>query len=161
MIITIYTTQKFNIATEKWWLEDDPFLLCFGHFSGENSLLNFRAGMLSNTKKVRIPCQTKPGKDRWRSTLRGLLRARHFTSNGSLTMPWKLPLFSYGRDGHQPHNRGCIGPHSKDSPLKVGWVYPRYKEFRPWHIWKIVWVQPSAVEIDVNMWFIKYIIFRG
>ena len=32
---------KFNIAPEKWWLEDDPFLLGFGNFSGENSLLNF------------------------------------------------------------------------------------------------------------------------
>ena len=32
---------KFNIAPEKWWLEDDPFLLGPGNFSGENSLLNF------------------------------------------------------------------------------------------------------------------------
>ena len=29
-----YTLPKFNIASEKWWLEDDSFLLGFGHFSG-------------------------------------------------------------------------------------------------------------------------------
>ena len=28
------THSKFKIAPEKWWLEDDPFLLGFGHFSG-------------------------------------------------------------------------------------------------------------------------------
>jgi len=94
-------------------------------------------------------------------------------TSGACSVPGTLPptaawqghgnshCFPYGRDGHQPHNRGFVGPHYKDSPLKVGWVYPRCKEFRPWHIWKIVWVQPSAVSIDVNMWFIKYIIFRG
>ena len=27
---------KFNIAPEKRWLEDDPFLLGFGNFSGAN-----------------------------------------------------------------------------------------------------------------------------
>ena len=27
-------TNQFNIAPEKWWLEDDPFLLGFGNFSG-------------------------------------------------------------------------------------------------------------------------------
>ena len=30
------TPAKFNIASEKWWLEDDPFLLGFGNFSGAN-----------------------------------------------------------------------------------------------------------------------------
>ena len=30
------TPAKFNIASEKWWLEDDPFLLGFGSFSGAN-----------------------------------------------------------------------------------------------------------------------------
>ena len=38
---TKFTAPKFNIGPEKWWLEDDPFLLGFGNFSGENSLLNF------------------------------------------------------------------------------------------------------------------------
>ncbi len=28
------TSLKFNIAPEKWWLEDDPFLSGFGNFSG-------------------------------------------------------------------------------------------------------------------------------
>ena len=28
------TPSKFNIAPEKWWLEDDPFLLGPGNFSG-------------------------------------------------------------------------------------------------------------------------------
>ena len=28
------TPPKFNIAPEKWWLEDDPFLLGPGNFSG-------------------------------------------------------------------------------------------------------------------------------
>ena len=28
------TPPKFNIDPEKWWLEDDPFLLGFGNFSG-------------------------------------------------------------------------------------------------------------------------------
>ena len=35
------TPHKSNIAPEKWWLEDDPFLLGFGISSGVNSLLNF------------------------------------------------------------------------------------------------------------------------
>ena len=35
------TPPKFNITPEKWWLEDDPFLLGFGNFFGENELLNF------------------------------------------------------------------------------------------------------------------------
>ena len=35
------TPLKFNIAPEKWWLEDDPFLWGPGTFSGETSLLNF------------------------------------------------------------------------------------------------------------------------
>ena len=177
MIITIYTPQKFNIATEKWWLEE-----CFGHFSGENSLLNFRAGMLSNTKKVRIPVNktwkgsmaidTASSLGSWLISVSSERWIPNQTS-GACSVPGTLPptaawqghgnshCFPYGRDGHQPHNRGFVGPHYKDSPLKVGWVYPRCKEFRPWHIWKIVWVQPSAVSIDVNMWFIKYIIFRG
>ena len=38
------TPTKFNIDLEKWWLEDDPFLLGFGNFSGVNSLLNFGWG---------------------------------------------------------------------------------------------------------------------
>ena len=31
----------------------------------------------------------------------------------------KLPLFSYGRDGHQPYSR-ALYTHYKDSLLKVG-----------------------------------------
>ena len=31
---TLVTPWKFNIAPEKWWLEDDPFLLGPGNFSG-------------------------------------------------------------------------------------------------------------------------------
>ncbi len=31
----LYTTKsKFNTASDRWWLEDDPFLLGFGNFSG-------------------------------------------------------------------------------------------------------------------------------
>ena len=32
------TPPKFNseFTPEKWWLEDDPFLLGFGNFSGAN-----------------------------------------------------------------------------------------------------------------------------
>ena len=30
------TPPKFNIDPEKWWLEDKPFLLGFGYFSGAN-----------------------------------------------------------------------------------------------------------------------------
>ena len=32
----------------------------------------------------------------------------------------KLPLFSYGRDGHQPYSRGLY----KDSLSKLGWPTP-------------------------------------
>ena len=32
-------------ASEKWCLEDDPYLLGFGNFSGVNSLLNFGGGV--------------------------------------------------------------------------------------------------------------------
>ena len=32
------THSKFKIAPEKWWLEDDHFLLGFGHFSGATCL---------------------------------------------------------------------------------------------------------------------------
>ncbi len=32
----IFPTKYVNIAPEKWWLEDDPFLLGFGNFSGAN-----------------------------------------------------------------------------------------------------------------------------
>ena len=35
-------------------------------------------------------------------------------------------------DGHQPNSRGLTYTHYKDSLLKVGWVYPQYKQFRPW-----------------------------
>ena len=48
----------------------------------------------------------------------------------------KLPLFAYIIwDGHQPNSRG-VYTHYKDSLLKVkvGWIYPQYKDFRPWHI---------------------------
>ena len=40
-VIESYTT-KVNIAPEKWWLEDDPFLLGRELFRGE--LLNFGGG---------------------------------------------------------------------------------------------------------------------
>ena len=33
------TPRKFHIGPEKWWLEDDPFLLGPGNFSG--AMLNF------------------------------------------------------------------------------------------------------------------------
>ena len=36
-----HTPPKLNTDPEKWWLEDESFLLGFGNFSGENSLLNF------------------------------------------------------------------------------------------------------------------------
>ena len=49
------TPPKFSIASEKWCLglEDDPFLLGPGNFSGVNSLLNFQGLTFSNTKKWR------------------------------------------------------------------------------------------------------------
>ena len=31
-----YTPEVSQLAPEKWWLEDDPFLLGFGNFSGAN-----------------------------------------------------------------------------------------------------------------------------
>ena len=34
--VFLYAPPKFNIAPEKRWLEDDPFLLGFGNFSGAN-----------------------------------------------------------------------------------------------------------------------------
>jgi len=43
-------TQKFNIAPEKWWLEDDPFLLGHGNFS--RAMLNFRGVMKCNAMFV-------------------------------------------------------------------------------------------------------------
>ena len=37
-----YTPPEVKqFAPEKWWLEDNPFLLGLGNFSGVNSLLNF------------------------------------------------------------------------------------------------------------------------
>ena len=39
----------------------------------------------------------------------------------------KLPSFPYRTGCHQPNNRGLY-THFKDSLLKVGWVYPQYKE---------------------------------
>ena len=35
----------------------------------------------------------------------------------------KLPVISYGRDGHHPYSSGLY-THYKDSPLKVGWPSP-------------------------------------
>ncbi len=49
----------------------------------------------------------------------------------------QLPFFPHGRDGHQPNSRGLY-THYEDSLLKVGWVYPQYKEFRLWHIYGVV-----------------------
>ena len=46
------TPPKFNIAPEKWWLEDDPFLLGFGNFSGANSLLNFGRVIQCNVGQI-------------------------------------------------------------------------------------------------------------
>ena len=37
-----------------WWLEDDPFLLGFGNFSGVNSLLNFRGPGIPRTQLTSI-----------------------------------------------------------------------------------------------------------
>ena len=31
-----YNPEVQQLAPEKWWLEDDPFLLGFGNFSGAN-----------------------------------------------------------------------------------------------------------------------------
>ncbi len=42
-----YTPPKFNIAPEKWWLEDDPFLLGWLIFRGE--LLNFQGVCLCSS----------------------------------------------------------------------------------------------------------------
>ncbi len=42
MWLFIYTTEDKQFAPKKCWLEDDPFLLSFGHFSGvRGELLNF------------------------------------------------------------------------------------------------------------------------
>ena len=48
------TPPRFNIDPQKWWLEDDPFLLGFGNFWGVNSLLVF-GGELSLHPKWRKP----------------------------------------------------------------------------------------------------------
>ena len=45
----------------------------------------------------------------------------------------KLRVLSYGRDGHQFYSRGLY-THHKESLLKVRWVYPQYRELRPWQI---------------------------
>ena len=42
----MFTPPKFNIAPEKWGLEDDPFLLGFGKFSGAFAV-KLREGNLS------------------------------------------------------------------------------------------------------------------
>ena len=41
--LKVQTSEVFpsEFTPEKWWLEDDAFLLGFDNFSGENSLLNF------------------------------------------------------------------------------------------------------------------------
>ncbi len=44
----------------------------------------------------------------------------------------KLPLFSHGRDGHQPNSRGLY-THYKDS-YKRWDDHPQYSDFWPWHI---------------------------
>ena len=36
MLHTLPETNSSPFALEKWWLEDDPFLLGFGNFSGAN-----------------------------------------------------------------------------------------------------------------------------
>ena len=45
------TPPKCNIPPEKWWLEDDPFLLGPGHFF-RGELLNFGrvSGQISNPR---------------------------------------------------------------------------------------------------------------
>ena len=50
------TPPKMNIAPEKWWLEDDRFLLGFGHFSGANCLNFERVSFQNNNLK---PLQLK------------------------------------------------------------------------------------------------------
>ena len=52
------TPGKFNIAPEKWWLEDDPFLSEPGNFSGANSLLNFR--WVNQNPIYHLPTTTTP-----------------------------------------------------------------------------------------------------
>ena len=47
----------------------------------------------------------------------------------------KLPIFPYNRWWSSTQVRRGLYTHYKDSLLKVGWVYPQYKEFRPWLKW--------------------------
>jgi len=42
MDIHHHTPAKFNITPENGFLEDDPFLLGFGNFSGENLAVKLR-----------------------------------------------------------------------------------------------------------------------
>ena len=45
----------------------------------------------------------------------------------------QLPIFPYNRGWEKSTQvRRGLYTHYKDSLLKVGWVYPQYKEFRPW-----------------------------
>ena len=41
------------MKNDGWKLEDDPFLLGFGNFSGVNSLLNFGRGTLDIPKSTK------------------------------------------------------------------------------------------------------------
>ena len=50
----------------------------------------------------------------------------------------KLPLFPYNRDGHQliSIQYGFRYP-SKEFLVRVGWVYPQQREFRPCHMFRV------------------------
>ena len=59
----------------------------------------------------------------------------------------KPPLFSYGRDGHQPFCRILYTNYIqyKDSLFKVGWLSPIYRVWTPAHIhFLLVWYRCSS-----------------
>ena len=53
------TPPKFNIAPEKFWLED-YILLGFGNFSWENSLLNFGGLILAKVAGILLYLRSTP-----------------------------------------------------------------------------------------------------
>ena len=67
-------------------------------------------------------------------------------------MCWCLnPLFSCGRDGHQPYSR-ALYTNYKDSLSKLGWP-SEYEEFRPWHIFGNVFGLKGSFKTSDALWY--------
>ncbi len=77
------TPPKFDIAPEKWWLEDDPFLLGFGNFSGA-SCWNFGGVSQQNPQKntsVSVMAANKRSRNTWFSSGKLICVCRIFKAN--------------------------------------------------------------------------------